>query len=175
MARVPRALVTFGALIAVAGAAHAESEDPDTEVARRHFEAGSAFYDQGNYERAIAEFEKAREAKPLPAFDYNVARAYDRLGRWREALDAYRRYIAGSPSAPDVPTVQARVHELERRVSPPPAPAPAPAPPPRPHRTWGWVWGLVGSIAAVGLAVGLGVGLGMQSHAPVPSDGVVRF
>ena len=65
--------------LCLAGAARADV-DPDTEVARRHFQRGSQLYDAGHYDEAIAAFEAAKQAKPLPAFDYNIGRAYDRLG-----------------------------------------------------------------------------------------------
>ena len=40
--------------------------DPDTEIARRHFKAGSTAYEAGDYVTALQEFERARLVKPLP-------------------------------------------------------------------------------------------------------------
>jgi tetratricopeptide (TPR) repeat protein len=110
--------VLIAVMVVVAGGTAWADVDPDTEVARARFRAGSALYNQGEYERAIAEFEAGKKAKPLPAFDFNIARAYDRMGRWREAREAYRRYVAREPNAPDAAEVRARIEELDRRIGP---------------------------------------------------------
>ena len=72
-------------------------EDPDTEIAKRHFAAGAALYDQGKYNDAIVEFSAARDVRPAPAFDFNIARCYDRLERLRDAVTWYERYLATDP------------------------------------------------------------------------------
>ena len=139
--------------------------DPDTEVARRHFERGIELYDQEKYDEAIAEFQAANVARPRPAFDYNIARCYDRLGDWSHALDYYRRYLAAAGTLPDADEVRGRVQELEertRKLTPPPVAAPAPpppvaaAPPPPRHRLRlaAIVVG-AGALAAFGAAAGL--------------------
>ena len=185
--RIVSTAITVGALLAVARPTLAQTRDvdPDTEVARRRFDAGIALYDRGNYEQAISASKEARVAKPLPAFDYNIARCYDRLGRWPEALAAYERYLAEDPAAPDAPAVRTRVDELHKRapkppttVSPPPTAAvsaPAPAPTAKPRRKLGWVWGVVGGVLGVGVGVGLGVGLGTRPRPPQATDGAVHF
>ena len=120
----------------------AEQVDPDTEVARRHFQRGSELYEQQRYDDAINEFDQARQLKPLPAFDYNIARCHDRMGRWAEALAAYRRYLEAAPNEPDSESVRERIKVLEPRVAPaqpPPKPAvvtPPPPQPPTPRRPW---------------------------------------
>ena len=72
------------ALLLVAGLAPSPArgeDDTDTEIAKRHFAAGSAAYGAGDYRRALREFEEARLARPMAAFDYNIARCLDRLER----------------------------------------------------------------------------------------------
>jgi tetratricopeptide (TPR) repeat protein len=142
--------------------------DPDTEVARRHFERGTELYDAQKYDAAIAEFQAANVARPRPAFDFNIARCYDRLGDWAHALDYYRRYLAAAGTLPDADEVRTRVQELEERVrkeapptpppvaAPLPAPAPVAAPPPPRHRLRlaAIVVG-AGALAAIGAAAGL--------------------
>lgn len=51
------------------------ADDPDTEIARRHFVAGAQLYESARYEEAIAEFMAARAVKSAPAFEYNIARS----------------------------------------------------------------------------------------------------
>ena len=67
--------------------------DPDTEVARRHFRAGSAAYESGDYATALQEFERARLVKPLADLDYNIGRCHDRLEHYPEAIAAYQRFV----------------------------------------------------------------------------------
>jgi tetratricopeptide (TPR) repeat protein len=105
-----------------AGAAWAEeADDPDTEIAQRHFQAGSERYNARAYEEALREFEAARGAKPVPALDYNIGRCYDRLERYPEAVAAYRRYLAAEPEASDAAEVRERVRVLEARAGNAPA------------------------------------------------------
>lgn len=91
--------------------------DPDTEIARRHFEKGSGFYNVGDYAAAITEFEAARRIKPLPALDYNIARCHDRMEHAREAIKAYERYLAAEPNASDEAEIRARIIVLRKRLA----------------------------------------------------------
>ena len=124
------------ALVAAAPAG-AEEKDPDTEVAQRLFGEGVAAYGAHDYARALQRFEAARRLKPLPAFDYNIARCHDRLGDAGAALAAYERYLAQLPDAPDAAEVRARIAILRARVgvggTTPPQPtaaSPSTTPPP---------------------------------------------
>lgn len=65
---------------ALAGTARAQ-DDPDTEVASRHFARATAAYDARDYETALKEFEAAKRAKASSALDYNIGRCYDRTER----------------------------------------------------------------------------------------------
>jgi tetratricopeptide (TPR) repeat protein len=102
-------------------------QDPDTEVARRHFDRGTELYDRQEYQNAVAEFKAANEAKPHPDFDYNIARCYDRLGDWNGALTYYRRFLQQIGSGPESQEPRRRVTELEERIrreQPPPVAPP---------------------------------------------------
>ena len=101
---------------ALAGTPARAEDDADTEVARRLFKEGRDLYGRGDYEKALAAFEKARTAKPLPAFDYNIARCHDRLGRWTEALAAYVRFVASTPDDAEAKEAQGRIQVLRERV-----------------------------------------------------------
>jgi tetratricopeptide (TPR) repeat protein len=138
-------------LLALAGGARAE-DDPDTEIARRHFQAGARAYEAHDYRAALAEFALARRVNAAPALDYNIGRCHDRLEEAGPAVEAYRRYLAAQPDAADAAEVRARVAVLERRLAP--ASSPPPALPPRRSPL---APALVGALA-VGLA-GAGAGL----------------
>lgn len=163
------------ALVVAVSAPSTALADGGVGNARLHFERGSALYRDGRYAEAAAEFEAARASSALPAIDYDVARAYDRMGRAREAIEAYGRFLAEAPADPDAADVRARVEVLRQQVATP-APAPAPAvalpppptpavalpaapasvdPPPRRH-VYPWVVGGAGAALLVGsLASGL--------------------
>jgi len=96
---------------------------PDEEVARRNYAEGEAAYDRADYAAAIAAFERARAAMPMPAFDYNIARAHDRLGQPRPALDAYERYLTAAPPGDKAEEARSRVAILRARLGLPPAAA----------------------------------------------------
>jgi tetratricopeptide (TPR) repeat protein len=92
-------------------------DDPDEEIAQRHFEIGVDAYDNKRYPEALAEFEAARKAKPSPAFDYNIARAHDRLEHSALAVENYQRYITARPDAADAAEVRTRIELLQQRIA----------------------------------------------------------
>jgi tetratricopeptide (TPR) repeat protein len=103
-------------LLLAHGAFAQVSLDPDTEIARRHFQAGRVKYEASEYEAALREFEAARKVRNLPAFDYNIARCLDRMERPAEAIAAYERYLAVIGEAPDAAEVRERVRILKERL-----------------------------------------------------------
>ncbi|MSP59722.1 MAG: tetratricopeptide repeat protein [Myxococcales bacterium] len=114
------------AALGVLSARAMAEEDPDTEVARGHFNLGIASYAARDYQGALREFEAARKVKPLPAFDYNIGRCLDRTERYAEAVEAYERYLAAAPAAPDAAEVKERVVLLRARLSSRPVAPPVP-------------------------------------------------
>jgi tetratricopeptide (TPR) repeat protein len=137
--------------------------DPDTEVARKHFEKGSEHYRAGHYDLALEEFEASRRAKKLPAFDYNIGRCLDRLERYADAVAAYRRYVDAAPFDTDAPDVKARIAELEARLAEgrPSTSSGAETPRPKPR----WLWGLIGGAAAV-VVVAIVIGVVVGTRGP---------
>jgi tetratricopeptide (TPR) repeat protein len=126
-------LCALVALLGVCGTARGD-DNPDMEIARRHFRRGSELYQAGEYEQAIVEFKAARRAKPAPAFDFNIARCYDRLEQLDAAIEWYEHFAESKPA--DLAEIRTRIDELRHRrdLAPPPefpqSPPPATAPPP---------------------------------------------
>ena len=59
------------------------------------------------------------EVRPLPALDFNIARCYDRLERYPEAIEAYGRFLSGATSPQDradAPEAIARIRTLKERL-----------------------------------------------------------
>jgi tetratricopeptide (TPR) repeat protein len=154
--------------------AYAQEVPADMERARELYENGARLYDEGLYEEAIAAFEAAYQASGLPEMHFNIANAYERLGKWQQALDSLNRYRAFAPSE-ERETLDRRMRNLERRiaetpVAPPPVvvvppvvqtPPPPVAPPPTPkvERRFGPTK-IVLIASGLGVAAAGGVGAG---------------
>ncbi|HZS36320.1 MAG TPA: tetratricopeptide repeat protein [Polyangia bacterium] len=186
--------VIWVVLVAAWSPARAQAPDPDTQAARRHYDRGLALYDQERYDAAIREFSAAKELKPLPAFDFNIGRCYERLERWRDAAEAYERYLAAVPDAPERDMLKERLVVLHERANRQGS-ATAAAPPssdaraatatattattrpqsPRPIYKRAWFWGVIAG-GAVAVALGVGLGIGLSPHGD-PSHAImdVRF
>jgi len=122
-------------LVLLATASAASAADPDVETAREHFRRGREFFEAGKFTDALHEFEEAYRIKALPDFQYNIGLCDERLGRFEEAIAAYRRFIAGTLKQEDIAEATRRVVDLEEKIraskapeKPAPVPAPAPAP-----------------------------------------------
>jgi iron complex outermembrane receptor protein len=86
----------------------------DAARARAHFDKGRTFFEVDEYRKAIAEFKAAHIEKPDPAFLYNIAEAYRRLGELPEALQFYRRFLAtAAPEDKTRPIVEQRIADLK--------------------------------------------------------------
>jgi len=114
LGRRPGLALALALAITPTWAASAFAQDAD---ARARFQRGEAAYHQGDYETAIREWTAAYEADPRPLLQYNLAQAYERLGRLPEAVQAYDRYMA-TASADDErrPDAQARLAALRARL-----------------------------------------------------------
>lgn len=128
------AVVATNARVAMAQGAPpaAGSEDPKGEAKKYYTEANEKFKD-GDYAGALPLFQQADQAYPGAAPKHKIAVCLDKLGKHREAIDAYRTFIASNPSekyADRVRDAGARIAELEATlpaevtviVSPPDAP-----------------------------------------------------
>ena len=70
-----------------------------SELAYKYFETGISYYDQGNYEKALAEFQKAvREKSDFTQSYYNMAIIYDQQERFQDAIGAYKKVLQLDPN-----------------------------------------------------------------------------
>jgi tetratricopeptide (TPR) repeat protein len=155
-------------------AASPPAEDTARSLARQHSDRGKIEYELGHFQTAVAEYEAAYQALPLPAFLYNLGQAYRELHRDEEALHVYERFLSNA-SADDPHRGQAERFVAELRASlsraAPPAVAPVPAdrveiespPPPPPRRSFwargGWLLPVAIAVVAAGVAVGIYFGV----------------
>jgi tetratricopeptide (TPR) repeat protein len=199
------ACVAIGAV--VSGERRACAETPDiltseqrTAAAREHFDRGNSYFESGQYDQAIKEFEQSYQIKAVPLLLFDIGNVARVSGKNEMAIDYFRRYLRAAPPGTKE-RIEARrfVAEMTRPGYKAPAravPAPAETPPAAPaatpvpaaavaasptsapaadkqplYRKW-WLWTAVGgAVVAVGLGVGLGVGLSQgYSYPRVPGS-----
>lgn len=86
--------------------------------ARELFQRGRGAYETGDFEGAVEAWQAAYELDPRPLLQFNLAQAYERLGRLQESLDAYERFLAAAPSdAEDVPAARIRAAAIQQRLA----------------------------------------------------------
>ena len=129
--RILGALIVAAAF-AIAPAARAAD---NTEEARAKFQEAEKAFNLGRFNDALAAYQAAYEAKPLPAFLFNIAQCYRNLGNYERARFFYRRYLALEPHSPDRRRVEnlavemTRLMEKQRAAAAATTAAPPPAPP----------------------------------------------
>ena len=117
------------AVLLIARPAAAAPPTPDEKAkAREHYQKGLVHYDIKEFSEALAEFKNAYRVVQDPAFLFNIAQCYRKLGQDVEALDYYRNYARRFPNAPNRGEVDRRIQEIEheldakRASNPPPTP-----------------------------------------------------
>jgi tetratricopeptide (TPR) repeat protein len=96
--------------------AHARAgggEDKATAIAKRHFYAGEKLFALGRFSDALAEYEAAFDAKPLPAFLFNIGQCHRNLHDYDAAIFSFRKYLSLLPDAPNKAEVEDLIRELE--------------------------------------------------------------
>lgn len=93
-----------------------EDEPTDDERAAMHFHAAQSYFDDENFEQALVEFQAARELSERPELIYNVGLTLERLGRWGEAAEAHRQFLAAAPDHPDAGEAERRMTRAEERA-----------------------------------------------------------
>lgn len=84
--------------------------------AKELFENGKILYEEGQYDEAVVAWKAAYDLSPQPLLLFNMANAYERLGRYTEALDALNRYRALAP-AEERDTLERRIRNIEDRLA----------------------------------------------------------
>jgi tetratricopeptide (TPR) repeat protein len=164
---LPRLLLAFALLAVTAGGVRADdaaADDAATRTAKRHFDRGEKFYAVTRFREALAEYQRAFDAKPIPDFLFNIGQCYRNLGEYDPAIFSFRKYLTLAPGAPNRAQVEQLIDNLEterdrnqsRRLglAPPPSAAPRPAPAPEPeaspiYKRW-WFWTGIAVVAAGG-------------------------
>lgn len=92
-----------------------DATSPDARY-KAKVENGKKAFARGDYESAIQEFKAAFAIKATPAVLFNVAKSYERLARYEEAIDFYQQYLDLDPNATDRPDVEEVVRRLKKSI-----------------------------------------------------------
>lgn len=129
--RTGSSLLVGVALCCAALPAHAQASADD--LARQHFESGTAYLAESDYENALRAFEKAYQLSKRPEILVNIATVHERLGKFDAAVKALEQYLSAAPDGEHAETVKLRIENLKKRIAEQgksaPAPTPAPTPP----------------------------------------------
>ena len=121
--RVGIVLAATSVLVPQFAAAQAPSSQPSAEnvaEARKRYQLGLKLYEDGNYEAARIEFERAMSLAPSYKILYNVGLSYKQLNNYVDAMKALERYLA--EGGPDIPAdrradVEKALAELRPRIA----------------------------------------------------------
>jgi hypothetical protein len=91
--------------------------DSDADAARKHFDAGTAAFNLGEFTHAADEYREAYRFKHDPVFLYNIAQAYRLANDHQNALFFYRSYLRNMPGARNQAEVEDRVRKLEETLA----------------------------------------------------------
>jgi tetratricopeptide (TPR) repeat protein len=169
------------AFLCVSGVAHA-GDDAATRSSKKHYERGEKLFALGKFDDALAEYQQAFDAKPLPDFLYNIGQCYRNLDDLDQAIFSFKKYLKLAPDAPDRDKVEKLIADLEDKkargegkklIQPPPPPPPLP--PPTAHtpiyKTW-WFWT---GVVAAGAATSFGIYEATKSSPPGTDLGNINF
>jgi len=106
----------------------ADEARPTLQLARKHFELGSDYYNIGKYALAIEQFEKAYGLEPLPELLYNIAKCHELLADTPRAIKSYRLYLQKKPDSPRRAILELKIKNMEEDLAKK-SPAPRAAPP----------------------------------------------
>ncbi|MBN8609286.1 MAG: tetratricopeptide repeat protein [Deltaproteobacteria bacterium] len=95
-------------------AASARPSDLD-DRARIHFQAGTDYFERGDYEGALRELQIAHEMSGRPALLYNIGACLERLGRLTEAADQLEAYVVAT-NPEDAAAIRERALRLRARA-----------------------------------------------------------
>ena len=147
--------------------AQTKEDRPQAELALKE---GIKAYKDGQYEEALAAYQRAAALAPTASGPYReMGKTYEALGREKEAQSAYQEYLRRKPDADDADEINGRLKVLDAKnpsktsevaaltLTDPENPA-APSDKPEGKKRSRWVW-VAGGAALVGLGVGTAVAI----------------
>lgn len=87
----------------------------EDQRARVHFQSGAAYFETGEYENALRDFERAYELSGRATLLYNIGLTHERLGNYGQAARFLRQYV-DEVRPTDSATLEVRIRNLEQRA-----------------------------------------------------------
>lgn len=104
-----RALLLLGLLLSVPALA----DDADVARARALYTEGETAYTAGNFQVAVDKMREAYDLTHSPELAFNVARVYERMSEYDDAIRYFRLYLRrGSPTAAERADIDRRIAAL---------------------------------------------------------------
>lgn len=94
-----------------------EGLSADAERAREAYVRGTQLYQDADFEAALEAFQEAATYYASPDFQFNIARCYERLGNYEEAIRHYEIYLRTSEDSMDRAVVEASIEDLRERIA----------------------------------------------------------
>ncbi len=91
--------------------------DDNRRAAEAHFKQGRAFFDSGDWDRAIDEYKKAERLAPHPLNHFNLGLAYRGKGDWKAALAEFKRYLELDPKSSRTDEASTYIAELTQKIA----------------------------------------------------------
>ena len=153
LGRLSVAAVVFSAVVSSSPASAAEQSGGDDGVAatdacltdnlcRGHYDEARKAYKEKRYDEALKEYKSAYERRQAPWLLINIGRCMQRLGRNKESLDYYQRYLKAAQNSPTTEPEKTPV-----------------------YKKW-WFWTIIGVVVAGGVAGGVTAGV-LANQTPV--------
>jgi tetratricopeptide (TPR) repeat protein len=90
-----------------------ETSDDGVREARAHFKRGEKLFALGKFEDALAAYEAAYDANPLPELLFNIGQCHRNLEDYDAAIFSFKKYLRLKPSASNRKAVEKLIDELE--------------------------------------------------------------
>lgn len=100
-------------VLVLASSAHAQPEDRG----RLHFQAGASYYEAGDYNDALREFQRAYELSQKPELFYNLSLCHQQLGDLDQATSFLERYLGEVEDVPNRANLQRRLENFRERMA----------------------------------------------------------
>jgi tetratricopeptide (TPR) repeat protein len=96
------AVLLLGLLAPSAWASDPALAEPKEPTARKHFTHGNRLYRIRKFDEAIAEYQTGAVIELAPVFDYNLGQCYRQLGKYKDAIWHYERFLKNGRPGPEL-------------------------------------------------------------------------
>jgi tetratricopeptide (TPR) repeat protein len=117
MVYAQRLILAIALLPLISGASPAIAGEDARSIAREHYEKGRKAFELGIYQKAIAEYMAAYEAKDDPAILYNLGQAHRLAGNASDAIHFYKMFLQKVPRTSNRTEVENKIAELEKLIA----------------------------------------------------------